>query len=188
MAFPDSEFFKRGESLISPFDPKRVQPASYDLGLQGELLVPALEFHPKPLVLDLRKHKPKEFMRSVKINEGFILMPGESVLGSTIETIHCPNDCVARVEGKSSLGRLFLAVHVTAGFIDPGFQGQVTLEIVNHGPWAVTLWENMPIAQINFSELLYPCANPYGTEILGSHYQYQKGPTAASGERSNKKK
>ena len=95
----------------------------------------------------------------------------------------CPSDLVARVEGKSSLGRLFMAVHVTAGWIDSGFTGQITLEIVNHGPWVVVLWPGMPIAQINFARLTRPCLTPYGTPALGSHYQNQKGATSAVGKR-----
>jgi len=191
MVYPDSEFIKHGESLITPFDPKRVQPASYDLSLYEELLVPKpvgpTGTRPVNRVVDLREDNPKKLIESVKIKDRYELIPGACVLGSTVETVHCPTNAAARVEGKSSLGRLFLAVHVTAGFIDPGFNGQVTLEIVNHGPWTVVLWTGMPIAQINFSTLLYTCDRPYGSPVLDSHYQGQRGPTAAAGERSKKR-
>jgi dCTP deaminase len=177
MILPDSEILKCGETLITPFDPKRVQPASYDLSLHEEILIPIANRR-----IDLRKDKPKDHVKLVKITPEIVLHPGQSVLGSTVETIHCPLDCVARVEGKSSLGRLFLAVHVTAGFVDPGFSGQVTLEIVNHGYWELVLWPGMLIAQINFSKLLYSPEKGYGTPSLNSHYQNQKGPTAALGK------
>ncbi len=179
---PDSELLSRGSRLIDPFNPECVQPGSYDLALHHEIGVPTSTHLGQSV--DLRRHNPKEFVTKEKIfSVGYELVPGACVLGSTIETVRCPDDCVARVEGKSSLGRLFLAVHVTAGFIDPGFQGQVTLEIANHGPWVVILWPGMPIAQINFAHLLSPCAKPYGSAGLGSHYQGQKGPTPAAGKR-----
>jgi dCTP deaminase len=181
MILSDGELLVRGYSLIHPFDPKRVQPASYDLTLHEDLQVPpAVRYS---TTIDLRKHNPRDFMRPVRIQEEFELPPGGCILGSTQERISCPEDLVARVEGKSSLGRLFLAVHVTAGWIDSGFTGQVTLEIVNHGPWVVVLWPGMPIAQINFVTLSQSCLKPYGSPGLGSHYQGQTGPTPASGKR-----
>jgi dCTP deaminase len=87
---------------------------------------------------------------------------------------------MARVEGKSTLGRIFLAVHITAGFIDPGFNGKITLEVVNHGPWNLVLWPGMKIAQISFSKMSKECSKPYGSLGLKSHYQGQNGVTAAS--------
>lgn len=180
MILSDNDLLVLGPSLLHPFSPLRVQPASYDLILHEDLQVPGKAWNP----VDLRKHSPRDLMRSVRIeSKGFELQPGECVLGSTQETVSCPVDLVARVEGKSSLGRLFLAVHVTAGWIDSGFTGQVTLEIVNHGPWVVVLWPGMPIAQINFAKLNQPCCKPYGTPGLGSHYQGQQGPTPAAGKR-----
>lgn len=179
----DTEILARGSSLIHPFDPKCVQPASYDLTLHGSVLIPM-----GPSVsIDLRKHSPRDYMLEREIGQYFELKAGSCILGSTIETIHCPIDCVARVEGKSSIGRLFLAVHVTAGFVDPNFSGQITLEIVNHGPWDVVLWTGMRIAQINFAQMLGFPSRPYGSLGLGSHYQNQSGPTAASGKRDNGK-
>jgi len=179
MTLSDGELLTRGPSLIQPFDRRRVQPASYDLILHEELQVPS-----KGGTVDLRKHDPWSLLEPVRIQGGFELPPGGCVLGSTQETVTCPEDLVARVEGKSSLGRLFLAVHITAGWIDSGFTGQITLEIVNHGPWGVVLWPGMPIAQLNFAKLSQPCVVPYGSPTLGSHYQGQKGPTPAAGKRN----
>lgn len=174
----DTEILALGSALIAPFDPAKVQPASYDLALYPEVR------RPIPRTLDLRSMSPHEFMSSIQLEtEGFVLRSGASVLGCTLESVRCPVDCVARVEGKSSLGRVFLSVHQTAGFVDPGFCGQITLEIVNHGPWDLILWPGMPIAQINFARTSGPCATPYGSEGLGSHYQGQQGPTPAVGHR-----
>jgi dCTP deaminase len=111
------------------------------------------------------------------------LHPRQSVLACTEEVVRCPLDLSARIEGKSSLGRLFMAVHITAGVIDAGFHGQVTLEIVNHGPWTIVLWPSMPIAQVNYFQMTGPCEVPYGSKKLGSHYLGQRGPTPASGRR-----
>ena len=179
MILSDGDLLKLGPSLLDPFNPERVQPASYDLALHKKLQVPSVGH-----TVDLRKHNPRKLSEAVCIpHHGFELYPGRCVLGSTQETVACPSDLVARVEGKSSLGRLFLAVHVTAGWIDSGFTGQITLEIVNHGPWVVVLWPGMPISQINFAHLTQPCRTPYGTPSLGSHYQGQMGPTPAVGNR-----
>jgi dCTP deaminase len=178
MILPDSELLTLGSTLIEPFNPKNVQPASYDLALDGTILRPSAHSN-----MDLRRRNPLDVMQPVKIGDGFTLEPGACILGSTLEVIHCPIDCVARVEGKSSLGRLFMAVHVTAGFVDPGFKGQITLEIVNHGPWGIVLWPGMKIAQINFARMEGPCSRPYGSPGLGSHYQGQVGPTPATGNR-----
>lgn len=178
----DGDLLVRGPALIQPFDAKQVQPASYDLTLHESILVPSLAGYNREV--DLRKHNPRDLLESRQIQNEYKLLPGKCLLVSTQETVFCPLDLVARVEGKSSLGRLFLAVHVTAGWIDSGFTGQVTLEIVNHGPWVIVLWPGMPIAQINFGSLTQPCLTPYGTPGLGSHYQGQRGPTSASGNRN----
>lgn len=179
---PDHEILKLGCALIEPFDEKCVQPASYDLSLHGEALalIPKGELEP---AIDLRVNNPRESMLRINLGDGFNLRPGACLLASTSEIIHCPDNIAARVEGKSSLGRLFLAVHVTAGWVDPGWSGQITLEVVNHSPWEIRLWAGMKIAQINFTRLTSPCAVPYGSSRLGSHYQSQRGPTAAVGER-----
>src|SRR5205085_9425192 len=110
-------------------------------------------------------------------DEPFILHPGEFVLGSTLERIRLPDDLVARLEGKSSLGRLGLLIHSTAGFIDPGWDGHVTLELSNVANLPITIYYGMKIGQLSFMDLSEPAAVPYGSGKLGSKYQGQKGPT-----------
>lgn len=185
---PDHEILRMGESLIRPFDPSRVQPASYDLTLHPKLLRVRQDrrlsggVFPSPV--DLRVSDPADlFTETWMGEEGYELAPHECVLGSTAEVVSCGADLAARVEGKSSLGRLFLTVHVTAGWIDPGFSGQVTLEIVNLAPWSVMLWPKMPIGQVNFMRMVSPAEHPYGSAKLASHYQGQEGPTAPVGRR-----
>jgi dCTP deaminase len=109
--------------------------------------------------------------------EAFMLHPGEFALGSTLERVAVPNDLVARVEGKSSLGRLGLVIHSTAGFIDAGFDGHVTLELANLANLPITLYPNMKIGQISFIKMTSPAENPYGSGAKGSKYQGQRGPT-----------
>lgn len=138
--------------LIAPYNGARLQPASYDLSL-GEVL---------DYPIGVRK----------------LLEPGEFIIASTKETVHIPSNLVGRMEGKSSLARQGLIVH-TAGFVDPGFCGQLTLEITNLSKEIRPLDPGMLIAQIAFTLLDRPSNRPYGTEGLGSHYQYQKGPTAS---------
>jgi dCTP deaminase len=170
-------------SIVHPYDADRVQPASYDLSLARGFLVP---FHSNQLVeadgLDLRIHNPRDYMKEVD-SPVWRLDPGHCVLGSTQQVITCPKDIAIRVEGKSSLARLFLLPHVAAGWIHPGFTGQVTLEIVNLGPWPIKLYEGMEIAQMNFTRMSTPVAVPYGNKALGSHYQGQMGPTSSLGKR-----
>lgn len=169
-----------GEIVISPFQEDRLQPASYDLSLGEDILLPS-----STQIMDLRVCEPKDYMRSTSMPvEGYTLQPGFGLLGSTEELIGCPSHLAARVEGRSSLGRIFLAVHITAGFIDSGFEGRITLEIVNLGRWPIKLWPGMPIAQIGFFELDQPCARSYGSLGLGSHYQGQTKVTPASGRRN----
>ncbi len=179
MNLSDGEIEEYGERLVQPFDIKRVQPSSYDLSLFEEILVP-IPYRK----IDLRKDKPRDFMRPVRLtDEGYELAPRQAILACTAEKVTCPDDIQARAEGKSTNGRIFMTVHVTAGFIDPGWDGRITLEIVNLGPWDITLWPGMPIAQVNFSKLGRPCKRPYGSKEIGSHYQHQMGPEAAAGER-----
>ena len=109
--------------------------------------------------------------------EPFILHPGEFVLGSTYERVSLPDDVAARLEGKSSLGRLGLLTHSTAGFIDPGFSGHVTLELSNVATLPIKLWPGMKIGQLAFFRLSTPAEHPYGSEKYGSRYQGQRGPT-----------
>lgn len=181
MILNDLDIESYGDRLISPFESKQVQPASYDLRLDSRILRPKSAHVP----LDLRFHDPHEFMESRDISDGYILKPGDCILANTLEYLNIPDDVVARVEGKSSLGRLFLTVHVTAGFVDPGFKGQITLEIVNLGKWSLNLYPGMKIAQVNFHKMGRPANRPYGCPDLGSHYQGQTGPVASSGKRGN---
>lgn len=177
MILSDTELRKRGGELFEPFDPSCIQPSSYDLRLSNKLAVPIPH-----RVVDIRTDEPRNHMKFVDFDE-YELYPRHSVLACTEEVVKCPHDLSARIEGKSSLGRLFMAVHITAGVIDAGFHGQVTLEIVNHGPWTLILWPSMSIAQISYFQLTGPCEVPYGSKKLGSHYLDQRGPTPASGRR-----
>jgi dCTP deaminase len=115
----------------------------------------------------------------VDATEPFVLHPGEFVLGATYEVITLPDDIAARLEGKSSLGRLGLLTHSTAGFIDPGFSGHVTLELSNVATLPITLWPGMKIGQLCFFRLSSPAEHPYGSDKYGSRYQGQRGPTAS---------
>lgn len=111
---------------------------------------------------------------------GFRLRPGEFVLAATVEVLTLPDDIAARLEGKSTNGRLGLCVHATAGLIDPGFSGHITLEVSNIGDLVIVLEEGDLIGQVTFEETSTPCARPYGSDGLGSHYQHQRGPTPAT--------
>ena len=125
------------------------------------------------------KQPQEELTEEVEIagDQPFILHPGEFVLGSTLERVTLPDDLVARLEGKSSLGRLGLLIHSTAGFIDPGWDGHVTLELSNVANLPITIYHEMKIGQISFMQLTEPTSRPYGTTSLGSKYQGQRGPT-----------
>lgn len=177
MILSDRDLKLRGAELISPFRTGNVQPSSYDVTLYNQLAIPLPDRK-----MDLRYDEPRESMVFHEFSE-FILKPGSAVLGCTDETIYCPLDLSARIEGKSSLGRLFLSVHITAGVLDAGFTGQVTLEIVNHGPWDLILYPGMRIAQVSYIKLTCPVETPYGSGSLGSHYLGQRGPTPAAGKR-----
>lgn len=183
MLLSDIDIAKIAPMIISPFSAESIQPASYDLRLDNQILIP---FAPSGSLLDgmdLRKDKPSDYMFSAELDDGFVLHSGKCVLGSTIEVVSCPSDIAIRVEGKSSLARLFMLPHVAAGWIDPGFKGQITLEIVNLGPWPIKLYHGMFIAQMNFTTMSTPVATPYGTPSLGSHYYGQTGPTSSTGNR-----
>jgi dCTP deaminase len=166
----------QGDISIDPFDEQRVQPASYDLTLHAEALKP-VEGNSR---IDLRTQHPVDYMERVLIEDGYQLTPGSCILTSTLESVKLGPSIVARVEGKSTLGRLFLAVHITAGFIDPGWNGRITLEVVNHGPLTVVLWPGMKIAQLSFTRMSSESQVPYGSPKLGSHYQGQVGAVAAA--------
>jgi dCTP deaminase len=161
--------------VLDPFDEAMVQPSSVDVRLDRFFRV--FENHRYPHI-DPAEDQP-DLTREVepKADEPFILHPGEFVLGSTYEVVTLPEDVAARLEGKSSLGRLGLLTHSTAGFIDPGFSGHVTLELSNVATLPIKLWPGMKIGQLCFFRLSSPAENPYGSEKYGSRYQGQRGPT-----------
>ncbi len=170
----------KGEIEITPLDDPQlqIQPASVDLRLSDRFVV-----YQVPHVACIDPHDESTIVdhtTEIKIEEGkpFVLHPGEFALGSTYERIKVPADLVARVEGRSSIGRLAVVVHATAGFIDPGFEGEITLELANLGNCAVKLYPGMRISQIVFHELKTPAERPYGSE-RGSKYQGQGGPVAS---------
>jgi dCTP deaminase len=166
-----------GQIGIEPFDEADVQPSSVDLHADGLFRIFTNHRYP---IIDVKK--PMEDLTSlveVKNGDPFILHPGEFVLGSTAEYIRLPNDLVARLEGKSSLGRLGLLIHSTAGFIDSGFQGHLTLELSNVATLPITIYPGMKIGQISFMRLTSEAENPYGSAKLGSKYHGQRGPTAS---------
>ncbi|UGS34127.1 dCTP deaminase [Capillimicrobium parvum] len=160
-----------GRIRIEPWDPDLVQPASVDLRLGNSFRV----FHNhRTSAIDLRD-PPTNLTEHVAVDEGapFVIHPGEFVLGVTEERVAIPDDIVARIEGKSSLGRLGLIVHATAGFVDPGFEGTLTLEITNLTRVPIKLYPQLPIAQLSFMALDRPAELPYGHPDLGSHYHGQ---------------
>ncbi len=154
-----------------------IQPSSVDVRLDKFFRL--FDNHKYP-VIDPAQDQP-ELTRLVEVDpgEGFVLHPGEFVLGSTLELVQLPDDLAARVEGKSSLGRLGLLTHATAGFVDPGFRGHVTLELSNVATLPIMLWPGMKIGQLAFFQLSSPAEHPYGSAKYGSHYQDQRGPTAS---------
>ncbi len=164
-----------GRVNLQPFDEDMVQPSSVDIRLDRFFRV--FENHRYPHI-DPMADQP-DLTRAVEPegDEPFILHPGEFVLGSTYEVISLPDDIAARLEGKSSLGRLGLLTHSTAGFIDPGFSGHVTLELSNVATLPIKLWPGMKIGQLCFFRLSTPAEHPYGSEKYGSRYQGQRGPT-----------
>jgi dCTP deaminase len=160
---------------LEPFDESMIQPSSVDVRL--DRFFRTFENHRYPHI-DPAEDQP-DLTRMVEPfgDEPFILHPGEFVLGSTYEVVSLPDDVAARLEGKSSLGRLGLLTHSTAGFIDPGFSGHVTLELANVANLPIKLWPGMKIGQLCFFRLSSPAEHPYGSEKYGSRYQGQRGPT-----------
>jgi dCTP deaminase len=164
-----------GRVGIEPFDESDVQPSSVDLHV--DRFFRTFNNHRYPII-DVRK--PMEDLTElveVQPDEAFILHPGEFVLGSTAEYVKLPDDLVARLEGKSSLGRLGLLIHSTAGYVDPGFEGHLTLELSNVANLPITIYPDMKIGQISFFTLTSQAENPYGSDKVGSKYQGQRGPT-----------
>jgi dCTP deaminase len=169
------EEIDKGRIVISPLDSSDIQPASVDLHLDRKVLVFTNSRQP---YIDV-KESLENLTELVEIQDGspFILHPGEFVLGSTVEHIELPEDLVARLEGKSSLGRIGLVIHSTAGFVDPGWKGHLTLELSNLARLPITLYYGMKIGQISFLQLTKPAERLYGSESLGSKYQGQTDPT-----------
>jgi dCTP deaminase len=166
-----------GRIRIDPWDPRLVQPASVDLRLGDSFRV----FHNhRATMIDLRQ-PPDNLTEEVVVPEGdsFVIHPGEFCLGRTLEWVELPDDIVARIEGKSSLGRLGLIVHATAGFCDPGWKGTLTLELNNLTRVPIILHPGLEIAQLSFMMLDRPAVRPYGSPELGSHYQGQRAATAS---------
>jgi dCTP deaminase len=164
-----------GRVALTPFDPEMIQPSSVDVRLDRMFRV--FENHRYPHIDPAQEQS--ELTRQVEPegDEPFILHPGEFVLGSSYEIVTLPDDIAARLEGKSSLGRLGLLTHSTAGFIDPGFSGHVTLELSNVATLPIKLWPGMKIGQLCFFRLSSPSEHPYGSSVYGSRYQGQRGPT-----------
>ncbi len=169
------EAIDAGRILIDPFDPACIQPSSVDLHVDSQFRVFANSRYP---YIDVKEEMPDlTELVEVKPDEPFILHPGEFVLGSTRERVGIPNDLVARLEGKSSLGRLGLLIHSTAGYVDPGWDGYLTLELSNVANLPITLYPGMKIGQISFFMLTTEADVPYGS--AGNKYQGQRGPTAS---------
>ena len=164
-----------GRIGIEPYDPALMQPSSLDVRVDRYFRVFRNSRYP---FIDV-KAAQEELTELVEVvgDEAFILHPGEFVLGSTLERVTLPDDLVARLEGKSSLGRLGLLIHSTAGFIDPGWDGHVTLELSNVANLPITIYPEMKIGQLSFVQLSEAAERPYGSEGIGSKYQGQRGPT-----------
>ena len=167
-----------GRIEIDPYDPTLLQPSSLDVRVDRLFRVFRNSRYP---FIDV-KQKQEELTEIVEVtgDEAFILHPGEFVLGSTLERVRLPDDLVARLEGKSSLGRLGLLIHSTAGFIDPGFNGHVTLELSNVANLPITIYPEMKIGQLSFVQMNEAAERPYGSAGMGSKYQDQRGPTPSA--------
>ena len=163
--------------VLDPWDESMVQPSSVDVRL--DRLFRLFDNHKYPHIDPAQDQPDLTRLVEVEADEPFVLHPGEFVLGATYEVVTLPDDIAARLEGKSSLGRLGLLTHSTAGFIDPGFSGHVTLELSNVATLPITLWPGMKIGQLCFFRLSSPAEHPYGSERYGSRYQGQRGPTAS---------
>lgn len=167
-----------GSVSIRPYDPVDLQPSSVDLHLDRAFRVFR---NNRYAFIDVREPQPDltELLR-VEDDEPFILHPGEFVLGQTLEWVELPNDLVARLEGRSSLGRLGLLIHSTAGYVDPGWKGNLTLELSNVANLPIALYAGMRIGQISFFRMSSPVDRPYGSPELRSRYQGQSEPTASA--------
>jgi dCTP deaminase len=166
-----------GRLGLTPYDPGMLQPASIDVRLDRHIRVFNGHSHTH---INPAEEQP-DLTRLVRVPDGepFVLHPGQFVLASTYERVSLPDDLAARLEGKSSLGRLGLVTHSTAGFIDPGFEGHVTLELSNLATLPIKLWPGMKIGQLAVFQMTSPAEHPYGSAVRGSRYQGQRGPTAS---------
>ncbi len=166
-----------GRIVIDPLDESLIQPSSIDVRISN--LFRVFRNHSAG-VIDVKRDMG--FLTELvelppESDDAFMLHPGEFVLGSTLERIAVPEDLVCRIEGKSSLGRLGLLIHSTAGFVDAGFDGHITLELANVASLPITLYPGMKIGQISFMQMTTPAEQPYGAGASGSKYQGQRGPT-----------
>jgi dCTP deaminase len=168
---------EQGRVVLDPYDAALLQPSSFDVRLDRYFRL--FDNH-KYAVIDPAEHQPElTHLVETRHEDAFILHPGEFVLGSTFESVTLPDDIAARLEGKSSLGRLGLLTHSTAGFVDPGFTGHITLELSNVATLPIKLWPGMKIGQLCFFRLSSPALKPYGSGDYASRYQGQRGPTAS---------
>ena len=172
-----SRLLGEGRIEIDPYDESLLQPSSVDVRVDRYFRV----FHNARYPYIDVKEPQDELTELVEVDDDrpFILHPGEFVLGSTLERVALPNDLVARLEGKSSLGRLGLLIHSTAGYVDPGWDGNLTLELSNVANLPITLYDGMKIGQISFQRLSSPVEVAYGDERIGSRYRGQRDPTAS---------
>jgi dCTP deaminase len=174
------EAIEAGTIQIEPYEPSFVQPSSVDLRVGDGFRVFVNHRYS-----EIDPRSPQDDLTSlVEVGDHpFMLHPGEFVLGSTLERVKLGEDVVARLEGKSSLGRLGLLIHSTAGFIDPGFEGHITLELSNVATLPIAIYPGMKIGQISFYQMTTAAEFPYGSPELGSKYQGQTGPTASRSHR-----
>ena len=170
-----ARLLSEGRIEIDPYDESLLQPSSVDVRVDRLFRV----FHNNRYPFIDVKQPQEELTELVSVDDDhpFVLHPGEFVLGSTLERVKLPDDLVARLEGKSSLGRLGLLIHSTASFIDPGWDGHVTLELSNVATLPITIYPGMKIGQISFMRMTEPAAKPYGSAEIGSKYKGQRGPT-----------
>jgi dCTP deaminase len=172
------EEIDRGRIVIEPLSSDCIQPASVDLHLDKKLLT--FKSQRYPAYIDVRRNLDHlNELAELEEDNAFFLNPGELVLVSTLESITLPDDIVGRLEGKSSLSRIGLVIHSTAGYVDPGWQGHLTIQLSNIAKLPITLYYKMKIGQISFLKLTSPVDRPYGRAELGSKYQGQTEPTAS---------
>lgn len=173
---PDSVLRVRGPMIFNPFDDASVQPTSYEIHLGDSIGLPSPGTH---WPLDIRRLAPGRYTRTLLRKDGYVLRPFGRILGSTKERITVPSDLTMRVEGVSTIGRCFVLIHATAGHAEPGFDGEITCEIINlMDDQSFLIYPNMRIGQVVFETLAGVVEKPYGHPDLGNHYQGQQGPTS----------